>query len=267
MDALKSRLAEGYSRTAPLYDAIAGPFYAQGLRRLLPRVRPASFPAILDVGCGTGVNLVEAVRWFGPPRLLCGIDLSVGMLEIARTKTAKLGLQVHLTAGDAERLPYPDGLFDLVLCNSVLHWFSDKAAAIREMRRVLRPGGQLVLICAAAPAYWEWFGLVDRLLAAAIGRPAPSSRPPLPTLSEVALWLATEGLLTEHLANPTRLERIRRPEAFVKLMSIIAPHWTSGLPEEVRAAVETTAAATMRCWPQGFRSTWSAVEAIATRLE
>lgn len=267
MENTKTRLAKGYSRSAPLYDVVAGHLYVAGLRRLLPRLRRRPGYAILDVGCGTGVNLLEAARWFAPTRYLCGIDISPGMVEVARTKAAMFGVPAQFTVADAEQLPYPDGSFDLVICNSVFHWFKDRAAALREMYRVLRPGGQLVLICAAAPGFREWFGLVDQIMHAAFGQPGLSAVPALPSVFEVGSLMQASGFMIEHLANPTHVQRIYQPEGFVRLMATVAPQWTADLNEEVQFRLEQIIAAVMRSgWPAGFPNTWSAVEAVGTRV-
>lgn len=268
MEAAKERLARGYSRTATRYDALAGHMYLTGIRRLLPRVRVPPMPAILDVGSGTGVNLLEAARWFAPARLLCGIDISEGMVAVARAKAAALGVPAQFVVGDAERLPYPDGIFDLVICNSVLHWFRDKGAALREMHRVLRPGGQLVLLCAVAPGFGEWFVLVDGLLRAVKGSGAPPAVPILPTGVEVRNLMAGTGFLLEHVANPIQLHHITHVEPFVQLMSTVAPHPTADLSPEEEAQFERLVAAAMRTgWPAGFPNTWAAFEAVATRVQ
>lgn len=267
MDAVKSRLARGYSRTAPLYDALAGHLYATGIRRLLPRLRVAPMPAILDVGSGTGINLFEAARWFGPTRLLCGIDISPGMVEIARVKAATLGLPAQIIVGDAEQLPYPDALFDLVISNSVFHWFADKSRALSEMRRVLRPGGQLILICASNPAFAEWFSLVDQVAQTVVGPTNSTATPVLPTAAEVVGLLQSHGFLLEHLATPVRRERVQNPVSFVRLMSTVAPHWTADLTPEAAAQTEQAILALLRRGgPFSFSTTWAAVEAVGTRL-
>lgn len=264
VEVAKERLASGYSRAALDYDELAGHMYLNGIRRLLPRVRPVSAPAVLDVGCGTGVNLLEAARQFAPTQLLCGIDLSPGMVAVARTKAAGLGVPAVITVGDAEQLPYADGLFDLAICNSVFHWFRNRSKALEEMRRVLRPGGQLLLICAAAPGFREWFHLVDSVLVA--GGRRPGTMPDLPSGMEVLRHLQAAGFGIDHFANPVVLQRVQDPEVFVRLMATVAPHWTTDLEPDAQAVVEQTAALLMRTgWPQGFPNTWAAVEAVCTR--
>lgn len=263
MEGIKSRLARGYSRTAAHYDAVAGPMYLAGLRRLLPLVRLPPMPAILDVGCGTALNLIEAARRFGPARLLAGIDLSPGMVAVARAKTAALGLPAEIVQGDAERLPYPDRLFDLIICNSVLHWFEDRAGAMREMARVLRPGGQLLLITATRPAFGEWFWLVDAILRLAFPDRYRPAGPRLPSGEEVAALLRGAGLRIVHFENPVSRGRVAVPEPFIQYMSVVAPAWAADLSDAEVAHLQETAAAWMRQgWPGGFPVTWSAAEAV-----
>ena len=96
---------------------------------------------ILETGCGTGAVL-RCVRQEIPDRigLLCGIDLSFRALKFASGKTAG-----EAAAADGAALPFPENSFDLVFCHYLLLWVKDPAAVLREMRRVLRPGG----LCAA----------------------------------------------------------------------------------------------------------------------
>lgn len=97
---------------------------------------------VLEVGVGTGRNLAyypEHVR-------LTGIDFSPAMLDLARRRAAELGREVTLREADAQALPFADASFDTVVCTLGLCGFPDDRAAIREMHRVLRPGGKLLLL-------------------------------------------------------------------------------------------------------------------------
>jgi len=268
VEAAKARLARGYSQSAPHYDALAGHLYLTGIRRLLPLLRVPPMPAILDVGCGTGVNLMEAARWFAPARMLCGIDLSPGMVAVARSKAAGMGIPAEFTVGDAERLPYADQAFDLVICNSVLHWFKDRSAAVREMARVLRPGGQIALICAATPGFEEWFTLAEHLLTAmGLGREM-QVKPSLPSAVEVGELMLGGGFRIDHLNNPAYRQIITDTDSFVQLMSTVAPHWLADLDPEAQHIMQHLMANAMRTgWPAGFVNTWAAVEAIGTRVQ
>src|SRR5580698_2170609 len=129
----RTALIDGYSRSAPMYDQTAGMTYLSALWKLLPRVRLAPGPAILDVGCGTGINILEAARVLGPCARLLGVDLAPGMVNEARRKAALAGVPATFVVGDAERLEVEDGSMDLILCNSVYHWFPDRPRTVAEL--------------------------------------------------------------------------------------------------------------------------------------
>lgn len=104
--------------------------------------------SVLDVGCGTGKLLrVANLRW--PEARLIGVDPANGMIEIARRLTP--GATFY--TGAAESLPLEDGSIDLALSTVSFHHWHDQAAGIREVARVLRPGGQFLLADAALPAW------------------------------------------------------------------------------------------------------------------
>jgi ubiquinone/menaquinone biosynthesis C-methylase UbiE len=266
VEAEKERVARGYSRSASEYDALAGQLYINGIRRLLPRLRVRRGAAVLDVGSGTGLNLLEAASWLAPTRLLCGIDIAPGMVAVAQEKASRLGVPAQFTVGDAEQLPYPDGLFDLVICNSVFHWFADRQKAMREIARVLRPGGQVALICASQPAFNEWFHLIDAIMGQVTGGRARSAVPSLPGAPEVAACATGASLVIDHLMNPIFQDVVHEPDRFVHLMTTVAPQWAADLTPTEQAQVEATAANLMRAgWPQGFPVSWAATELIATK--
>jgi ubiquinone/menaquinone biosynthesis C-methylase UbiE len=94
----------------------------------------------LEVGCGTGGLLVAAVK---SGRRVVGVDVAARWLVVARRRLDDVGLTVPLVAAEAERLPWPNGSFDAVAADSVLEHLDDPAAALREWRRVVKPGGRL----------------------------------------------------------------------------------------------------------------------------
>jgi len=106
-------------------------------------------PRILDVGCGTGANLLMLSQ-YGDAE---GVDISEDALSFCRER----GLdKVRLAAG--EQLPYEDGTFDLVTAFDVVEHMDDDLAGLREMRRVLRPGGRALLF---VPTFMFLWGLQD----------------------------------------------------------------------------------------------------------
>ena len=97
---------------------------------------------VLEVAIGTGRNLEH----YPPDVTVTGIELSPAMLAIARQHSTDLGRDVDLREGDAQALPFPADSFDTVVCALSLCTIRDPAAAIAEMKRVLRPGGRLLLL-------------------------------------------------------------------------------------------------------------------------
>jgi ubiquinone/menaquinone biosynthesis C-methylase UbiE len=118
--------------------AIGTPF----ARRLLATARPAPGERVLDVACGTGLAARLAAAAVGPQGHVAGLDPTPGMLELARAVSPA---EIEWYEAPAEAMPLPDGSFDLVLCSLGLQFFEDKEQGLREMRRVLAPGGRAVV--------------------------------------------------------------------------------------------------------------------------
>jgi ubiquinone/menaquinone biosynthesis C-methylase UbiE len=103
---------------------------------------------VLDVACGTGTLAIAAKRRVGTMGSVTGIDASAEMIERARHKADRAGLEVTFVNGTAQQLPFDDGQFDIVMGTLMLHHLPKpvRAAFAREARRVLKPGGRLLLI-------------------------------------------------------------------------------------------------------------------------
>jgi ubiquinone/menaquinone biosynthesis C-methylase UbiE len=114
---------------------------------------------VLEVAIGTGRNL----PYYPQGIRLTGIEFSPQMLQLARRQADRLGLQVDLRLGDAQALQLPDASFDTVVCTLSLCAIPDERRAVAEMKRVLRPGGRLLLLdhVAAAP---RWVRAIQWLL-------------------------------------------------------------------------------------------------------
>lgn len=104
--------------------------------------------AVLDVACGTGTLAIAAKRRVGATGSVTGIDASAEMIERARHKVDRAGLEVTFVSGTAQQLPFADGQFDIVMGTLMLHHLPKpvRAAFASEARRVLKPGGRLLLI-------------------------------------------------------------------------------------------------------------------------
>jgi len=99
---------------------------------------------VVDVGCGAGIDSLIAARMVGPSGEVVGVDMTPAMLDRARRSAAAGGFaNVRFQEGFAESLPVTDDWADVVISNGVFNLFPDKFAGLREMARVLKPGGRL----------------------------------------------------------------------------------------------------------------------------
>ncbi len=99
---------------------------------------------VVDVGSGVGIDSFIAAKMVGPSGRVIGIDMTPAMLDKARSSASAAGLSnVEFSEGFGEALPVEDGWADVVISNGVLNLMPDKDAALREMARVLKPGGRL----------------------------------------------------------------------------------------------------------------------------
>ncbi len=131
--------AENYERY--FVPVIPAPLAAD----LIETAAPLSGEYVLDVACGTGVLTRLAAQRVGTAGRVVGVDLTPGMLDVARSIPAPPGASIEWREAKAEALPLPDESFDLVLCQLGLMFVADRLAAVREMRRVLSSGGRLAI--------------------------------------------------------------------------------------------------------------------------
>lgn len=113
------------------------------VRELASLLRGPASPVVLDAGCGTGRLLVRLRDAF-PAATLVGVDAAAGMIEVASRKPSLQG--VRLVAGGVEALPLEDAACDVVVSTVSFHHWHDQAAGLREVARVLRPGGRVLLV-------------------------------------------------------------------------------------------------------------------------
>ena len=126
--------------------AIAGPVSV----RLLEAAALQPGERVLDVGCGTGLIARRAAEAVGDRGSVAGIDVAADMIEVAESLTVGDGAEIEWQQGDAASLPFPDAGFDVVLCQMSLMFVEDRPAATREMRRVLAPGGRVLISTSGA---------------------------------------------------------------------------------------------------------------------
>jgi arsenite methyltransferase len=128
-------LANVPESAAESFAGVANPF---ALGRLEPGER------VLDLGSGAGTDSLVAAQMVGPEGSVTGIDMTPEMLAKASAAAAQMGAtNVEFVESEAERLPFPDGSFDVVISNGVIDLVPDKDAVFSELFRVLAPGGRI----------------------------------------------------------------------------------------------------------------------------
>jgi ubiquinone/menaquinone biosynthesis C-methylase UbiE len=136
---LRGNAAELYERYVVPY--LLGP-WALGLVELAAL---QSGERVLDLACGTGVVARLAAAQVGPTGHVTGLDLNAGMLAVARSLPPPPGTSITWVEGSAVAMDLPDAAFDVIVCQQGLQFFPDQPTALREMHRVLVPGGRMLL--------------------------------------------------------------------------------------------------------------------------
>jgi SAM-dependent methyltransferase len=175
---------------------------------------------VLDVACGTGVVARQAAQYVGPTGKVIGLDLHADMLAVARSLPEVPGVSIEWQVGSALALPFSDETFDAVLCQQGLQFFSDRPAALREMHRVLLPGGRVVLSVWGALERSPGHAALVRALERSLDTAAASvmrSFFALGEAGEVRTLLAGGAFYEVHVHTATRTVRFASLEQFVWL--------------------------------------------------
>jgi ubiquinone/menaquinone biosynthesis C-methylase UbiE len=139
---------ENYQRY--FVPVIGGPFAEDLIAEAA--LRPGE--RVLDVACGTGVVARLAAERVSPSGTVAALDLNPAMLSVARS-VPSAGATIRWYETSAESIPLPDDAFDVVLCQLGLQFVADKSAALREMRRVLAPGGRVLVTTPPPNAFFD----------------------------------------------------------------------------------------------------------------
>lgn len=184
------------------HDLLVPAIFEQWVPRMLAAGGVGPGDRVLDVACGTGVVAREAVSQVGPDGMVCGLDLTEAMLDVAR----RLEPAVEWRQGDAMNLPFDPASFDVVLCQAGLMFVPDRVEAVSEMRRVLGPSGRLAVQVFAASEGQDAFAEV-------IERHAGSA-------------VADRYLAPWSLRDPDELLAIVRDAGFENPHLSVEPGWT-----------------------------------------
>ncbi len=131
-----------YQRLSPWYDRMEGMAEARYRPWRIKLWKQVLGPRVLEVGVGTGKN----IPFYPTGMNITAIDLTPGMLEYARVRAVNLNTSVDLRLGDIQKLDFPDASFDTAVATFVFCSVPDPVMGLRELRRVVRPGGQVLLL-------------------------------------------------------------------------------------------------------------------------
>ena len=183
----------------------------------LATLRPGE--RVLDVACGTGVLARLAAKAVGPTGKVAGADLNEGMLGVARMQAQQHeGPSIEWRASDAAALTLPDRAFDVALCQWGLEFFADRPRGLREIARVLVPGGRLVLRVWRAldrqPFYVVLLKALERHVGEGAGAPI-SAAFTLSDLNELRTLVTGAGFARVHIRIASNLLRFPSLERYV----------------------------------------------------
>ena len=193
-----------FGQVAPTYDRLG--FLTLAARHLAARTPIRAGDHVLDVACGTGTVALALAERVGPQVTVTGTDLAPEMVEVARRKGVG-AVNLRFEVADGAALPFPDATFDVVTCAAGLFFLPDMTAALREWRRVLRPGGRVVFSTFGRGLLGDLPGLWRERLAGDGVKPGapPLGRVPTPA---AALDLLRGAGFTQAEAELTRLEYV-----------------------------------------------------------
>ena len=134
------------SYPAESYENLMVPaLFAPWSAHLVQSANPQPGEHVLDVASGTGIVARRIAPLVGPQGKVIGLDLNADKISVAGAAAEREGLAIEWRTGPAEHLPFPDGSFDLITCQFGLMFFTDRLSALKEMCRVLRAGGRVVV--------------------------------------------------------------------------------------------------------------------------
>jgi ubiquinone/menaquinone biosynthesis C-methylase UbiE len=236
-DSAQSEWQQRPEATARRYQQNGVPnIFEPWARELVRLATIQSGERMLDVACGTGVVTRIAAELVGPTGSVAGLDISPSMLSVARSFPQPNGAVIEWYEGTAETLPFADASFDVVTCQFGLQFFGERLAGLREMRRVLAPGGKVAISV--------WQGLdqnpVDQILVEAVKRHAG----PAAILSTaVAHSLGDADDLRDLVASAgwreVTVSSLEKQHRSLSPDSMVARALTPAMDEATRSAIRT----------------------------
>ena len=245
---------------------LVGPLFRPWAEVLLNRVRPAPGERVLDIACGTGIVARLAHERVGPAGSTVGIDVSPGMLDVAKA----VAPGITWLQGSALELPLPvESRFDVVLCQQGLQFFPDRRLAAQQMRRVLAPGGRLGVATWRPSAEIPTFEALQAVAERRLG-PIVNQRHAFGDGAALRALLTDAGFADVAVDTVTRPLRFDDGAMFVRLntmalvgMSAAAKAMTDEARAEVVAAIVADSAGVLATFSDGAAAVFDISSNIA----
>ncbi len=163
----KVKAADTYNAASDHFDDSQLAFWDLYGGKTVERLGLERGSSVLDVGCGSGASALPAARAVGSGGHVMGVDLAERLLGVARAKVASQSLQnIEFQIGDMENLGFPDGHFDAVVSVFSIFFVPDMEKQVRELWRMVRPGGKLAITTWGPrlyePVYSEWWKTIQK---------------------------------------------------------------------------------------------------------
>jgi ubiquinone/menaquinone biosynthesis C-methylase UbiE len=218
------------SYPAKFYEDLMVPgLFAPWSSHLIQIANPQPGERVLDVACGTGIVARQIAPRVGPQGNVSGLDLDPDKIDVARVTAKREGFAIEWKTGPAEQLPFPDGRFDLVLCQFGLMFFSDRHTALTEMRRILKTGGRVVLSVWQELARHPFYQMLDGLSQRHLGKSSVGAVFSLGDTDEVRKLLTDAGFRDIEIESMSITARYSNPQEFLAWEIDVDPAETPAL--------------------------------------
>jgi ubiquinone/menaquinone biosynthesis C-methylase UbiE len=237
---------------------------------LVELAHPRLGERVVDVACGTGIVARIAAGRVGPTGAVVGVDLNPGMLGVARSTVSTdswSGAPLQWQEASADKLPFPDKSFDIAYCQLGLQFFADRAAALREMHRVLFSEGRLVLMVWRGIRESPGFDALAKSLEQHVGPAAAAiMRAPfgLSNADELAALVRAAGFLD--VAIQQRIGTVRFPSVERFVLSYVAGSPLAGPVSQANDAARGTLITDVRNALEKYMSNTELAFPIAAHL-
>jgi ubiquinone/menaquinone biosynthesis C-methylase UbiE len=248
---IKHKARHTYNAAADHFDNAALSFWDRYGRRTVERLWLKRGAIVLDVGCGTGASALPAAQAVAPHGYVIGVDLAEKLLTMARVKAVKHGIHnVDFRVGDMENLGFPNGHFDAVISVFSIFFVPDMEQQVRELWRMVRPGGQLAITTWGPdflePMFGQWLEAVQRLRPDLYALPRAWER--LQTPRAVGQLLLNSGIPHAEVTVENGKQPLQTPDDWWTIVLGNGTRWTveqmgSMDAEQVRQATVKWAAA------------------------